>query len=499
MKIEQVLCELLHKASGFICCIIMLASLSITYVTAQSPIEIDKNIVLEKMLLANEYFMNKWPDPGVDIITDKRRPSNIWTRATYYEGLMALYRIKPDEKFYEYAVQWAESHNWGPAYGGTTTRNADNQACGQTYIELYQIDPKPERIEKIKTVIDNMINSSKIDDWWWIDALHMAMPIFAKLGVVYNDTIYFNRMYEMYMHTKTVEGDSGLYNKIDHLWWRDKNFDPPHTSPNGEDTYWSRGNGWVLAALARILDVMPENAPHRDEYIKTFKEMAEALVDVQREDGFWNVSLHDPNEYGGKEASGTAMFTFGLAWGINNGLLIDPVYEQAAIKGWYALANDALHENGFLGYVQSTGKQPSDGQPVTYDRAPNFEDYALGAFLLAGSEIYKIADNITGTSLYESTNHVTPNEVVVYPAYPNPFNPQTTISFNLTEASEVKIDLYDIQGQHIENLLSKTLNAGLHKLNYEGKYLSSGVYLLKIFIQHNKANKMITEKLVYLK
>ena len=350
----------------------------------------NKTDVLAKMTLANNYFMDKWPNPAVNIVTDKSRPSNIWTRATYHEGLMALYRIDPKKSYYDYSVQWAESHNWEPAYGGTTTRNADDQACGQTYIELYLIDQQQQRIEKIKTVIDRMINSSKIDDWWWIDALHMGMPLFAKLGAVYHDSSYYNRLYEMYMHTKTVEGGNGLYNSIDHLWWRDKDFDPPHTSPNGEDTYWSRGNGWVLAALARVLDVMPEDAPHRDEYIKTFKEMSEALIPIQREDGFWNVSLHDSTEYGGKETSGTAFFVFGLAWGVNNGLLTDPVYKNAAVKGWNGMVNYALHVNGFLGYMQSTGKQPSDGQPLTYDKVPNFEDYGLGSFLLAGSEVIKL-------------------------------------------------------------------------------------------------------------
>ena len=78
--------------------------------------------------------------------------------------------------------------------------------------------------------------------------------------------------------------------------------------------------------------------------------------------------------------------------GANNGLLTEEKYKTAAIKGWNGMIRDALHPNGFLGYVQSTGKQPSDGQPVTYDKAPNFEDYGLGAFLLAGSEIYRLAE-----------------------------------------------------------------------------------------------------------
>ena len=236
-----------------------------------------------------------------------------------------------------------------------------------------------------------MVNSSKIDDWWWIDALQMAMPVYAKLGAVYDDNRYYEKLYDMYNYTKTQEGDHGLYNPADHLWWRDDTFDPPYTAPNGEDTYWSRGNGWVLAGLARVLDVMPADAPHRQEYETTFAEMAAALLPIQREDGFWNVSLHDPNDFGGKETSGTAFFVFGLAWGINHGVLLGDDYLNAVAKGWNGMVDDALHSDGFLGYVQSTGKQPSDGQPVTYDKPPNFEDYGLGAFLLAGSEVYRFA------------------------------------------------------------------------------------------------------------
>ena len=479
--------------------IILFVFLNVTLIKAQNSL--NKADVLEKMTLANDYFMNKWPDPTVNIVTDKSRPSNIWTRATYYEGLMAMYRIDSNEIYYNYAVQWAEGHNWEPAYGGTTTRNADNQACGQTYIELYQIDHQPKRIEKIKTVFDNILSSSKIDDWWWIDAIHMAMPVFAKLGAVYRDTSYFIRMYDMYMFTKTNQGDSGLYNKEDNLWWRDEDFDPPHTSPNGEDTYWSRGNGWVLAALARVLDVMPEDAPHRDEYIKTFKEMAEALIAVQREDGFWNVSLHDPDEYGGKETSGTAFFTYGLAWGYNYGLLADSIYKIAAIKGWEGMVNEALHEDGFLGYVQSTGKQPSDGQPITYDKMPNFEDYGLGAFLLAGSEIYKMADGTTGISLEHniSGDHAIPLVTTLYPAFPNPFNPQTTISFALPKTADVIINIYDINGRLIRNLVNKRYHAGIHRVIFEGKNLASGVYIVHSIMQLPDKQAVFTKKTILLK
>ena len=443
--------------------------------------------IIEDMRLANQYLMNKWPDPTVPTVKDRVRPSNIWTRAAYYEGLMMLYRVDPQATYYDYAVQWGAGHNWEPAYGGTRTENADNQCCGQTYIELYQVDPKPERIEKIKETIDRMLNSDNNDAWWWIDALQMAMPVFAKLGAIYEDDRYFEKMYSLYNFSKTQQGENGLYNPEDHLWWRDADFEPPTTSPNGEDTYWSRGNGWVLTALARVLDVMPENAPHREEYLTTFKEMAEALVPIQREDGFWNVSLHDPEEFGGKETSGTGFFVFGLAWGVNQGLLTDEKYKTAAVRGWNGLVNDALHENGFLGYVQGTGKQPSDGQPLSYDKPANFEDYGLGAFLLAGSEMFLMAGGSVQSSVEKQFNHHSqPERVKLCLAYPNPLNPDTRISYSLSEENQVDLMVFDTLGKRIftfcesENQDAGEYQVGWNGMDDQGNSAPSGTYIIQI-------------------
>lgn len=352
----------------------------------------DNEAILETLTLTNDYFMNEWPDPGKEIVTNKTRPSNIWTRAVYYEGLMALYRLDPQQRYYDYAVEWGEKHNWGLT-GGDSIRHADFQTAGQIYIELYNIDPQPERIKSIKTAIDNMVNSDKSDDWTWIDAIQMAMPIFAQLGVMYNDNAYYEKMYDLYSATKYEIG-GGLYNPEHGLWWRDADFVPPFTSPNGKDVYWSRGNGWVVAALARVMDIVPEDIPHYEEYEQDFLAMVEALVPLQREDGFWNVSLHDPDHYGGKETSGTAFFAYAMAWGVHQGLLDKDKYVPVIAKAWNAMVEDAVHPNGFLGYMQGTGKEPKDGQPVTYDSKPDFEDYGLGAFLLAGTEIMKMQEGL---------------------------------------------------------------------------------------------------------
>lgn len=350
----------------------------------------NRKAILADMRLANSYFMNKWPDAGKTVITNKERPSNLWTRAVYYEGLMALYSIDKQASYYDYAVQWGEKHQWG-LWGGTKVRNADNQCAGQTYIDLYQIDKKEERIRDIKACMDAMVKSEKKDDWSWVDALQMGMPVFTKLGVLLNDTSYFRKMYEMYAFTKYRHGGNGLFDTKTNLWWRDKDFVyPAYKEPNGEGCYWSRGNGWVVAALVRTLQALPVSDPHYNEYLEDYKKMCDALLPLQREDGFWNASLKDPNNYGGKELTGTSLFIYGFAWGVNNGILDKKQFSKSISKAWNALSKDCVHTNGMLGYVQGTGKEPKEAQPVTYDKIPDFEDFGLGCFLLAGSEVYKL-------------------------------------------------------------------------------------------------------------
>ncbi len=349
----------------------------------------DKKTVLSQMELANKYFMDKWPDTGKTIITNKERPSNIWTRGVYYEGLMALHEIYPKDIYYQYAYDWAESHKWG-FNSGNTTRNADNYCAAQTYIDLYNLEPDSKKLKNTRANINMLLNTPQNNDWSWIDAIQMGMPVFAKMGVLDNDNRYYEKMYEMYMYSRNNHGDHGLYNPKDGLWWRDADFDAPYKEPNGEDCYWSRGNGWVIGALAKVLTIIPKDAPHRDQYVKDLQAMAKALVPIQRPDGFWNVSLHDPTNFGEKEASGTALFVYGIAYGINGGILDKKTYLPVIEKAWKALTTESLQSTGFLGFLQSTGKEPKDGQPLAVDKIPDFEDYGLGCFLLAGTEVYKL-------------------------------------------------------------------------------------------------------------
>ncbi|GAF02117.1 glycoside hydrolase family 88/105 protein [Saccharicrinis fermentans] len=302
---------------------------------------------------------------------------------------MALYSIYPKEVFYEYAYNWSDFHQWGYR-DGVVTRNADDYCAGQTYLDLYRINQDPNCIRKVKANLDMLVNTPQDDDWWWIDAVQMGMPVFAKLGATLDEPKYWDKMWDMYEDCRNKISGTGLFNQEDGLWWRDADFIPPYQEPNGEDCYWSRGNGWVYAALVRVLSEIPKDEKHYKDYVSDYMLMTKAIVKCQREDGFWNVSLHDPENYGGKEVTGTSLFLYGLAWGVNNGLLSYEKYGPFITKAWTSIVKDAIHPNGFLGYVQGTGKEPKDGQPVTFQSMPDFEDYGIGCFLLAGVEVYKM-------------------------------------------------------------------------------------------------------------
>lgn len=346
--------------------------------------------VLAIALRANAYFMQQWPDPTLATFVKRERPSNLWTRAVYYEGLMALHALCPDTAFISYTDRWGNFHNW-QARGGDNTTDADNQCCQQTYLDRYMMTGNERMITHVRANLNHQMQTP-ISWWTWVDAIQMAMPVYSKMYRITGDERYMEHAMKMYTWTRdTLAG--GLFNEHEGLWWRDKDFVPPYLEPDGSHCYWSRGCGWAYATLVRVLSDL-ESRPmskqmrrHHRRLQKDFCLMSRALLGCQRTDGFWNVSLLCPSNYGGPELTGTALFLYGMSWGVRTGLLKRRTYLPACHQAWSAL-QQSVHPNGFLGYVQGTGKEPASAQPVTYDRKPDFEDYGLGCFLLGATEYY---------------------------------------------------------------------------------------------------------------
>lgn len=349
--------------------------------------------VLSTTQKVNDYFMAKYADPTLPTNVKKVRPSNLWTRAVYYEGLMALNEIDPQPRYMDYTDRWAEFHQWTPR-NGVKTCDADDQCCEQTYLMRYEVN-KNEKI--LSTTLENLDQqmqranpkNQSVYGWWtWIDAIQMAMPVYMQVYKMTGYEKYRDHAMKMYRWSRNECG-GGLFNEKDGLWWRDADYVPPYKEPDGKDCYWSRGNGWVYAALVRCMNQLDKKDKAYKELKKDFLMMSEGLKKCQREDGFWNPSLVSTN-YAMTETSGTALFLYGMSWGIRNGLLKAKDYREACDRAWAAMAKTSVHNDGFLGWMQGTGKDPSDGQPLSYTRIPDFEDYGTGCFLLGATEYYKL-------------------------------------------------------------------------------------------------------------
>ena len=344
--------------------------------------------ILNVTRCTNDYFMNKFANPNADYPANgKIYKTNLWTRAVYYEGLMAFYEIDPQQRYMDYVDTWGNFHKWLPR-NGATNDNADNQCCQQTYIERFLMTKNKACIANIKNNLDTQMQTGRYDFWTWIDAIQMAMPLYAKYAKLTGERKYLDYAVNSYKWTRdTLAG--GLFNVKEGLWWRDKDFVPPYKEKDGNNCYWSRGNGWVYAALVRVMQTLPKNDKYYAYLKKDCITMSKALLKCQRTDGFWNVSLHSPVTYGGPEMTGTALFLYGMAWGVNNGVLSKKEYKTAMDKAWLAMKS-CVHASGFIGYNQGTGKEPAAGQPVTFTSVPDFEDYGTGCFLLGATEYYKL-------------------------------------------------------------------------------------------------------------
>jgi unsaturated rhamnogalacturonyl hydrolase len=315
--------------------------------------------VLATIEKVNNYWISENPKPD----------TNDWTGATYYTGDLAAYEATGQSNYLSYAQSWANEYRYG-LKGGNSTNYANYQAAGQAYIGLYQLHKSASDIAGITESINAMVNSSMDNEWTWIDAINMSMPDFAQLGSLYKKTSYYTKMYALYSYTKY---SLGLYNPTVGLWWENSTY-------ANSSVYWSRGNGWVFAAHAKVLSVLPTSDPHYAEYLATFKAMAAALAACQQPGGYWNPDLGGTDD-AGPESSGTSFFLYGIVWGMNNGILEQATYLPVVQNAWNFLAGTAVQSSGLLGYVQPSGSGPGPTSQTTT------EDFGVGAFLLAAQQM----------------------------------------------------------------------------------------------------------------
>ena len=360
-----------------------------------------------------------------------------WDHAAYFTGNMEAYKLTGDPAFLEYSDKWCRYNHWMGATepnqskwlyktygeGSQYVLFGDWQICFQTYLDMYQMNPDEYKIKRAKEVMDKECAMEDNGFWWWADALYMVMPVMTKMYKATGDVKYLDKLYDNFMFA-----DNLMFDKDEHLYYRDgKYIYPAHKTDNGKKDFWARGDGWVLAGLAKVLQDMPKDYKHRDFFVERFSQLAAAVAKCQQPQGYWTRSMLDRKQADGPETSGTAFFTYGLLWGMNNGLLDKVTYQPVTDKAWKYLSTKALQADGSIGFVQPIGEKAIPGQQLDAKATSNF---GVGAFLLAACEKVRFDDKSV--------------------------NPTDSKSFDVTVTNNT-----NVQGQQVIELDSKTVYSKL--------------------------------------
>ncbi|WP_394834769.1 glycoside hydrolase family 88 protein [Pendulispora rubella] len=311
---------------------------------------------------------NYWVAHGTDLA------STSWQNGSFYTGNLAV--VLATGQSNHRTFPWAKANNYALGVDPNRPFSPDGQAVGEAYLDLHvHFHPEPENLVPLRQqILDEVasVERGHVGYWNYAEAVNRSMPSFARLGVMDGNAAILEAMHKLFHHSERVTG-GGLFNELTGLWRHDA------VTP----VFGSRTNGEAFAGLAKVLEALPSTDPHRAEYLRVFQRMAVTIQWTQRPDGFWNVDLLNPWNHPGPESGGTALLAYGVAWGVNHGVLDPAEYTPVATKAWQALQTKALNTEGFLGYVQKADAKPWDPPGTATETAA----YGVGAFLQTGRQV----------------------------------------------------------------------------------------------------------------
>lgn len=306
-----------------------------------------------------------------------------WERGVFWSCVATAWCKTQDDVYLQGLENYTLNTGFRP---GPLTNFADDQVCIQAYLEVYQVLDCEDAIQYATKALQPMLSSGQAgrEIWWWADALFMSAPVLARFGAYTGQSEYWQRLDQYWWDTVEF-----LYDPQTGLYFRDKRYMPEPLGENireknGEKVFWARGVGWILAAIPRILSWLPEHHPSYQRYIEMYQKLAEKIVNYQFDDGLWRTSLLDAESFPEPETSASALFCYGLAWGINRNILAKQ-YQPYVIRAWQGLTQ-CVNEQGKLGWVQLPAYNPR-----RVSKEHNI-DYGAGVFLLAATEMLDMAE-----------------------------------------------------------------------------------------------------------
>ncbi len=334
-----------------------------------------------------------------------------WDNAAYQTGNIEAYKLTGKAEYYQYSDRWCRNNNWTGARSNDKSQwkytygesddfvlFGDWQVCFQTYIDMYNLVPEEFKVARAREVMTYECLRPETDFWWWADALFMVMPVMTKMYVLTGDKMFLDKLYNNFLWS-----DSLMWDTEAQLYYRDGKYIWPKvvTACDEGKSFWARGDGWVLAGLAKVLADMPKDYEHRDFFVERFEQLAEGVAACQQEGGYWSRSMLCEQDAPGEETSGTAFFCYGLEWGVNHGYLSKDAYGEVIEKAWGYLYNKALQDDGTIGFVQPIGEKPDPTRVVdAHSQAP----FGTGAWLLAACERVRYLDKTDASMSVTVTN-----------------------------------------------------------------------------------------------
>ncbi|WP_418262424.1 glycoside hydrolase family 88/105 protein [Flavobacterium faecale] len=345
-------------------------------------------------------------------IDDAKAPHWDYVHGLVLYAFEQLYKEKKDEKYATYIKQYAD--DLIDSEGGIKTYqfesfNIDNIVAGRLLFDLYNKTQDKRYLIAMQTLRKQLEEQPRTASggFWhkkiypnqmWLDGLYMGSPFYAQYTTVFENGKNLNDVAKQFefIQLNAIDYKTGL---LYHAWdenkkmpWADKT---TGTSPN----FWSRSMGWYAMALVDVLDFFPENHPNKKVLIGYLNDLANALVKFQDASGLW----YQVTDMGGREGnyletSGTSMFAYAFAKGVNKGYL-PKKFKKSAKKAFNGLTSKyiTVHTDGQIVItnacaVAGLGGNPyRDGSYEYYinERRKDNDPKVTGPFILAALELNK--------------------------------------------------------------------------------------------------------------
>ena len=287
--------------------------------------------------------------------------------------------------------------------------NIDNINAGKMLFDLYTRTKEERYLTAIKTLRKQLETHPRTNSggFWhkkiypnqmWLDGLYMGTPFYARYTAEFEGVQHFDDIAKQFeqIHLHTLDQKTGL---LFHAWDESKQMDWANKVTGTSPNFWSRSIGWYMMALVDVLDCMPKDHPKRKELIQYLNEIAKAVAKYQDSTGLWYQVTDAGNKEGNYlEASGSEMFVYAFAKGVNQGYL-PAAYKKLAEKGFNGIitklitvdADGEIHITQVCASAGLGGNPYRDGSYEYYikEKIKTDNSHGLGPFILAALELKK--------------------------------------------------------------------------------------------------------------